>query len=599
MKWITLLCLALAACRGVPMLDIDGMGFTRPPQDDAAPETRKRIIVIAGQSNGHGIAVAANITIRTGYTLAYANVTQKQKWASNAVDPPTFIEPATAALAPRGGSPNFGPELSLGRYVDLAIPTKFAISKFNGSGYSLAVEWNPNGTYPTGTNFFDQWLAYMAASETELSGYIAAIVWIQGEADAEDAGEAAAYEANLTAFIATVRETYPNIPFVISYLHASGSGAHSATVRTAQENVVAAMAQVSGVDVDDLTLADGLHFDADSYVLLGDRLAAAALTELGINEKPLASFTHNGTSASLTVDFTDTSTDSDGVIASWLWDFGDGSTSTAQNPSRTYASANAYFVTLTITDNGGAAVVTTQWVNILPWTVDLGSGKGIPANTTEWDEVLDAAGLGGVVAAPDGIVDTQVPSGSPTDTAGRTWTASGTGLGYNSSVSGWNRKALITSNAGTGTFSCTDAALPDMSAGNVTIFSIANMTTSTALARSMLVAGTSPIDYTGGQTAQRMHSAANQASGASSVIGVVRPWWMVSGTTRAAARTDLEKVTPTNGANTGKAINMGAGPGIVSSAGGLFLYTCYWHSALTDAQIKSISQVLGWTIPWT
>ena len=47
------------------------------------------------------------------------------------------------------------------------------------------------------------------------------------------------------------------------------------------------------------------------------------------------------------------STDSDGTIASYAWDFGDGSTSTLANPSHTYASAIAFTVSLTVTDDGG------------------------------------------------------------------------------------------------------------------------------------------------------------------------------------------------------------------------------------------------------
>ncbi|MGN6553248.1 MAG: PKD domain-containing protein [Verrucomicrobiota bacterium] len=38
---------------------------------------------------------------------------------------------------------------------------------------------------------------------------------------------------------------------------------------------------------------------------------------------------------------------------SWLWDFGDGTTSTAQNPAHTYAAADTYHVTLTITNTIG------------------------------------------------------------------------------------------------------------------------------------------------------------------------------------------------------------------------------------------------------
>ena len=47
------------------------------------------------------------------------------------------------------------------------------------------------------------------------------------------------------------------------------------------------------------------------------------------------------------IQFTDEST---GDIDSWLWDFGDGSTSTEQNPSHTYRDAGTYTVSLTVSN---------------------------------------------------------------------------------------------------------------------------------------------------------------------------------------------------------------------------------------------------------
>lgn len=57
----------------------------------------------------------------------------------------------------------------------------------------------------------------------------------------------------------------------------------------------------------------------------------------------------------LTCDFTDASTDSDGTVTGWSWDFGDGSGSTEQNASHTFAAGGDYAVTLTVTDDDGAA----------------------------------------------------------------------------------------------------------------------------------------------------------------------------------------------------------------------------------------------------
>lgn len=52
------------------------------------------------------------------------------------------------------------------------------------------------------------------------------------------------------------------------------------------------------------------------------------------------------------------STDPDGTIQSYLWDFGDGNTSTVANPTWTYAVAGTYTVSLTVTDNVGATHTT-------------------------------------------------------------------------------------------------------------------------------------------------------------------------------------------------------------------------------------------------
>ena len=66
----------------------------------------------------------------------------------------------------------------------------------------------------------------------------------------------------------------------------------------------------------------------------------------------------------LTVDFADASTDSDGTIASRSWTFGDGTTSTQANPSKTYAAVGSYSVTLTVTDDDGGIGTKTQTVVI-------------------------------------------------------------------------------------------------------------------------------------------------------------------------------------------------------------------------------------------
>jgi len=80
------------------------------------------------------------------------------------------------------------------------------------------------------------------------------------------------------------------------------------------------------------------------------------------NLAPTADFTF--TTNNLTATFTDKSNDSDGTIAEWLWDFGDGTTSTVKNPVKTYTAAGTYTVALTVTDNGGKTGTTSQVVAV-------------------------------------------------------------------------------------------------------------------------------------------------------------------------------------------------------------------------------------------
>lgn len=76
------------------------------------------------------------------------------------------------------------------------------------------------------------------------------------------------------------------------------------------------------------------------------------------------------TANALAASFTDVSTG--GTITSHSWNFGDGNTSTAANPSHTYASPNTYNVTETVTNSLGASSFATYAVTV----ASSGSGGG-------------------------------------------------------------------------------------------------------------------------------------------------------------------------------------------------------------------------------
>lgn len=66
---------------------------------------------------------------------------------------------------------------------------------------------------------------------------------------------------------------------------------------------------------------------------------------------------------SFSVSFTSTTTNA----SSYLWDFGDGTTSTSQNPTKTYSLVGVYDVTLTAIGVGGTSSITkSAYINVVP-----------------------------------------------------------------------------------------------------------------------------------------------------------------------------------------------------------------------------------------
>ncbi|MBK9399754.1 MAG: PKD domain-containing protein [Bacteroidetes bacterium] len=76
-----------------------------------------------------------------------------------------------------------------------------------------------------------------------------------------------------------------------------------------------------------------------------------------------------------TVDFTDVSQNA----ASWSWDFGDGNTSTLQNPSHSYATFGLYNVCLTVTDTCGGQHTKCESISVCPPFLPVSLGSDVTA----------------------------------------------------------------------------------------------------------------------------------------------------------------------------------------------------------------------------
>ncbi len=90
--------------------------------------------------------------------------------------------------------------------------------------------------------------------------------------------------------------------------------------------------------------------------------------------KPIAKITHDFDDENyLTIHFTDESTNGP---TEWLWDFGDGNTSTAQNPIHTYRGEGIYIVSLTSTNHIGSGDTKTILPIMSPDTHKIASLMG-------------------------------------------------------------------------------------------------------------------------------------------------------------------------------------------------------------------------------
>jgi len=84
--------------------------------------------------------------------------------------------------------------------------------------------------------------------------------------------------------------------------------------------------------------------------------------------------------------FTDTSTDKDGYIVNWTWDFGDGTTSQEQNATHTYYQIGVKTVTLTVTDNANNTSTTSKLIAVEN-TLPIAQFFIVPENPKEGESV--------------------------------------------------------------------------------------------------------------------------------------------------------------------------------------------------------------------
>ncbi len=105
----------------------------------------------------------------------------------------------------------------------------------------------------------------------------------------------------------------------------------------------------------------------DGYNEVSSSTWSFETAEKDVNNAPQAQFSYSPSNPSPgdELQFTDESTDDKDNIVNYNWDFGDGETSTEQNPTHNYSSKGTYEVTLTVEDGAGNTDNSTRSISVL------------------------------------------------------------------------------------------------------------------------------------------------------------------------------------------------------------------------------------------
>ena len=95
-----------------------------------------------------------------------------------------------------------------------------------------------------------------------------------------------------------------------------------------------------------------------------DQCQNVSIDTIHVNDAPTANFDYENICLGDSTYFTDLSYSQYGFIVGWEWDFGDGSTSTEEDPVHYYQDNDEYLVTLVSIDNYGCSDTITQWIQV-------------------------------------------------------------------------------------------------------------------------------------------------------------------------------------------------------------------------------------------
>lgn len=113
--------------------------------------------------------------------------------------------------------------------------------------------------------------------------------------------------------------------------------------------------------------------NAGTYVITAISSCGSFSDTAIVTNKPLPTAGFTSSTVGLTGIFNNTSTNA----TSYLWDFGDGNTSTVQNPSHVYTSAGTYSVSLTVTNECGTSTFGPTSISVVNAGIDENQGMSV------------------------------------------------------------------------------------------------------------------------------------------------------------------------------------------------------------------------------
>lgn len=232
----------------------------------ASTDARPVVLILAGQSNmvGHGRmedVAEKGMTTPTNVTL--------------------YLGTEEASLTAR---PRFGPELTIAEECANAAPDREIILVKYAIGTTSLLDWAPDWDADrakiTGHSHRGALYQQLMAIIEELSladANVAAVLWMQGERDAniEEAGRE--YYENIRTLVEAFRKDLgrEDLPFLLGQVNPPPQRYRASDiVRLAQRRIADELPNVYLIETDDLSKwDDALHYDSEGLLELGRRFA--------------------------------------------------------------------------------------------------------------------------------------------------------------------------------------------------------------------------------------------------------------------------------------------------------------------------------------